>query len=254
MATSTGCSPSAAVSLQRRVMCNSRRRRFNPLLICSSVTSVRTPCQNTLIFEAVRLLGPPAKFEASKLKVAFKGEEIDAYTRVVPRIYTLSHCDFTANLTLTVSNIINTDQLLGWYKKDDVLAVWKEVKGSLCLHVHCYVGGPNLFHDLAAEFRYHIFSKELPLVLRAVLHGDSALFREHPDLDEAVVWVHFHSSSAKYNRVECWGSLRDASQSQRQQGEEMHAMMSTDDKGSEDREKWGMRKSFFQALFAFILL
>ncbi|KAL9259419.1 Magnesium dechelatase SGRL, chloroplastic-like protein [Drosera capensis] len=155
---------------------------------------------------------------------------------------------------LTVSNIINTDQLLGWYKKDDVLAVWKEGKGSLCLYVHCYVGGPNLFHDLAAEFIYHIFSKELLLVLRAVLHGDSALFSEHPDLDEAVVWVYFHSSSAKYNRVECWGSLRDASQLQRQQGEEMHAIMSKDDKGSEDQEKWGMRKSFLQALFAFILL
>lgn len=55
-------------------------------------------------------------------------------------------------------------QLKGWYKKDDVVAEWKEVKGENCLHVHCYLSGPNQLLDLAAEFRYHIFSKELPLV------------------------------------------------------------------------------------------
>lgn len=55
-------------------------------------------------------------------------------------------------------------QLKGWYNKDDVVAEWKEVKGHICLHVHCYLSGPNPLLDLAAEFRYHIFSKELPLV------------------------------------------------------------------------------------------
>lgn len=55
-------------------------------------------------------------------------------------------------------------QLRGWYKKDDVVAEWKKVKNDMCLHVHCFVSGPNPFLDLAAEFRYHIFSKEMPLV------------------------------------------------------------------------------------------
>ena len=55
-------------------------------------------------------------------------------------------------------------QLKGWYSKDDVVAEWKRVNGEMCLHVHCYVSGPNLMLDLAAEFRYHIFSKEMPLV------------------------------------------------------------------------------------------
>lgn len=55
-------------------------------------------------------------------------------------------------------------QLKGWYNKDDVVAEWTEVKGDMCLDVHCYVSGPNPLLDLAAEFRYHIFSKELPLV------------------------------------------------------------------------------------------
>lgn len=55
-------------------------------------------------------------------------------------------------------------QLRGWYEKDDVVAEWKRVKNEMCLHVHCFVSGPNPFLDLAAEFRYHIFSKEMPLV------------------------------------------------------------------------------------------
>ncbi|CAH9094434.1 unnamed protein product [Cuscuta epithymum] len=174
------------------------------------VLSSRRPPYNSLVSQAVRLLGPPAKFDASKLKVAFTREETCTYSRVLPRIYTLSHCDFTANLTLTISNVIHRDQLNRWYNKDDVIAEWIEVKGNMCLYVHCFVSGPNLLQELAAEFRYLIFSKELPLVLRAVLYGDSALFKEHPQLTDASVQVFFHSSSKKYNHVECWGALKDA--------------------------------------------
>ncbi|GMP69200.1 hypothetical protein CsSME_00028547 [Camellia sinensis var. sinensis] len=55
-------------------------------------------------------------------------------------------------------------QLKGWYNKDDVIAGCKEVKGDMYLDIHCYVSGPNLLLDLAAKFRYHIFSNELPMV------------------------------------------------------------------------------------------
>lgn len=45
-----------------------------------------------------------------------------------------------------------------------MVAEWKKVRDDMCLHVHCYVSGPSLLRDLAAEFRYHIFTKEMPLV------------------------------------------------------------------------------------------
>lgn len=48
-------------------------------------------------------------------------------------------------------------------------------------------------------------------VLKAVVYGDAALFAEQPELMEAKVWVHFYSSSKKYNRIECWGPLKEAS-------------------------------------------
>ncbi|MBA0595821.1 hypothetical protein Gorai_012675 [Gossypium raimondii] len=69
--------------------------------------------------------------------------------------------DFTANLTFTISNVINLHQLKGWYNKDDVAAEWKKVKETTFLNVHCNVGGPNL---LLRSLDNHIFSEELPLL------------------------------------------------------------------------------------------
>ncbi|XP_038884235.1 magnesium dechelatase SGRL, chloroplastic [Benincasa hispida] len=222
-------------------------QRNNPVLLFSSFPTTRAS-YNTLVSEAVRILVPPARFEASKLKVVFS-REVNKSAGIIPRTYILSHCDFTANLTLTISDVINLDQLRGWYNKDDVVAEWKKVKDEMCLHVHCYVSGPNSLLDVAAEFRYHIFSKELPLVLESVLYGDSILFGENPELLDALVRVYFHSSSPKYNRLECWGPLKDAVL-----GRHHHVQGLL--RGSKDvssPKKLRSPKSIFQALFAFLL-
>ncbi|CAN1268516.1 Magnesium dechelatase SGRL, chloroplastic [Linum perenne] len=172
-----------------------RKLRLFPLAFASTdAVNTTNSSFNGLVSEAVRILVPSARFDASKLKVVLVGREND-YSGIIPRTYILSHCDFTANLTLTISSVINFDQamqLSGWYSKDDVVAEWKKVEGKLCLHIHCYVSGPNLKLDLAAELRYHIFSKEMPL--------------------DASVRVYFHSSSPKYNRIESWGPLKDAAE------------------------------------------
>jgi hypothetical protein len=47
-------------------------------------------------------------------------------------------------------------------------------------------------------------------VLKAFVHGDGDLFSRHPELEEATVWVYFHSNLPRFNRVEYWGPLRDA--------------------------------------------
>lgn len=168
------------------------------------------------VSQAARLLGPPTRFEASKLKVVFLGDDMEKQPlSTAPRAYTLTHCDFTANLTLAVYNHMNNNEVREWkatLQKDDVVAEWKNINNEVSLHVHCFVSGSNLLQQLAAEFRYHIFSKELPLVLQAVVHGDSALFAYQPELMDSKVWVYFHSKSKEYNRMECWGSLKDAQQ------------------------------------------
>ncbi|KAL5061085.1 hypothetical protein RYX36_032689 [Vicia faba] len=91
-----------------------------PPFICSSITTDSTPSRNSIVFEIVRLSGPPTKFEASMLKVVLLEDQINRYASVIPRIYILSHYDLTTNLTVAVSNVIKLEQLRRWHQKDDV--------------------------------------------------------------------------------------------------------------------------------------
>src|SRR5437016_5452009 len=124
--------------------------------------------------QAAKFLGPPTSFNAAKLTVKFPGGE-ETMRGPFPRAYTLTHCDFTANLTLAVTGSITSEQLRSWrstLQRDDVVAEWKETTAgggveTMTLHVHCYVSGGNLLQELAAGFRYYVFCKELPLVLKA---------------------------------------------------------------------------------------
>ncbi|GMP33382.1 hypothetical protein CsSME_00006727 [Camellia sinensis var. sinensis] len=59
---------------------------------------------------------------------------------------------------------------------------------------------------------FFFLSHEAATVLKDVMDGDSLPFTEHQELLDAFVRVHFHSSLKKYNRVECWGPLKDAAQ------------------------------------------
>ncbi|CAM0912471.1 unnamed protein product [Alopecurus aequalis] len=191
---------------------------------------------------AAKVLGAATTFDPAKLTVQFAGRP------AFPRAYTLSHCDFTANLTLAVSERITSEQLRLW-QRDDVFAEWKEMtssgSGEMTLQLHCLVSGRNPLQELAAGFRYYVFSKELPLVLKAVLHGDGALFADRPELTEAKVWVHFHSSARKYNRIECWGPLQEAANRNMLDGRLDELQSETTDR----RRKW----SIFDALVSFLL-
>ncbi|XP_010479036.1 PREDICTED: protein STAY-GREEN LIKE, chloroplastic [Camelina sativa] len=236
----------------------SHRHRFSRNLLKTRIRVPRSSAvsdggisYNTLVSEAVRLLVPQANFDSTKLKVEFLGELLEKKKGssggiITPRAYILSHCDYTADLTLTISKVINLDQLEGWYKKDDVVAEWKKVNDELRLHIHCCVSGMSLLQDVAAELRYHIFSKELPLVLKAVVHGDSVMFRDNPELMDAYVWIYFHSSTPKYNRIECWGPLRDAAKG-KQKGNHQGFLSSTTSR------KLIQHKSIFHTLFTFLL-
>ncbi|RDY02713.1 Protein STAY-GREEN, chloroplastic [Mucuna pruriens] len=169
--------------------------------------------KNKAIVPVARLFGP-AIFEASKLKVLFLGVDENKHPGNLPRTYTLTHSDITAKLTLAISQTINNTQLQGWYnrlQRDEVVAQWKKVKGKMSLHVHCHISGGHFLLDILARLRYLIFYKELPVVLKAFVHGDGNLFNNYPELQEALVWVYFHSNIREFNKVECWGPLREAS-------------------------------------------
>ncbi|XP_027361300.1 protein STAY-GREEN, chloroplastic-like [Abrus precatorius] len=169
--------------------------------------------KNQAIVPVARLFGP-AIFEASKLKVLFLGVDENKHPGNLPRTYTLTHSDITAKLTLAISQTINNSQLQGWYnrlQRDEVVAQWKKVKGKMSLHVHCHISGGHFLLDVLAKLRYFIFCKELPVVLKAFVHGDGNLFNNYPELQDALVWVYFHSNIREFNKVECWGPLKEAS-------------------------------------------
>ncbi|XP_004511618.1 protein STAY-GREEN, chloroplastic-like [Cicer arietinum] len=169
--------------------------------------------KNQSIVPVARLFGP-AIFEASKLKVLFLGVDENKHPGNLPRTYTLTHSDITSKLTLAISQTINNSQLQGWYnrlQRDEVVAQWKKVKGKMSLHVHCHISGGHFLLDIFARLRYFIFCKELPVVLKAFVHGDGNLFNNYPELQEALVWVYFHSKIPEFNKVECWGPLKEAS-------------------------------------------
>lgn len=169
------------------------------------------------VFPVARLFGP-AIFEASKLKVLFLGVDDRKHPEKHPRAYTLTHSDLTARLTLAISQSINRAQLNGWYhrlQRDEVVAEWRKLRGRMSLHVHCHISGGHFLLDILANLRHQIFSRELPVVLKAFVHGDGGLFRSYPELEDALVWVYFHSNSPELNSIECWGPLREAAETGR---------------------------------------
>jgi len=129
---------------------------------------------------------------------------------LVPRRYTLTHSDSTGDLFLTIAPEVDSQQISGWYTRlmrDEVTAEWQEAEGGPALHVFCHVSGGAVLGT--AAMRDEIFRRELPLVLEALRHGDSALFQARPELDSAPVWLHFESSNARYRKVERWGTPAD---------------------------------------------
>uniref|UniRef100_A0A0E0DKG0 Staygreen protein domain-containing protein n=1 Tax=Oryza meridionalis TaxID=40149 RepID=A0A0E0DKG0_9ORYZ len=121
---------------------------------------------------AAKLLGPPTSFDASKLTVEFAHSHGNSSSGF-PRAYTLTHCDFTANLTLAVSDTIAADRRL---RADDVFAEWKQQQQQegMALHVHCFVSGANLLHGLAAGFR---FSRQLFMATHCCSRSNRSCWR-----------------------------------------------------------------------------
>ena len=129
---------------------------------------------------------------------------------VSPRCYALTHSDRTGDLYLTIGAEYDEAQISGWYTRlmrDEVLAEWQQDEQGPSLHVHCHVSGGMVFGT--ARWRYAIFRRELQLVLEAFRFGDRMLFEAHPELDQALVWIHFHSTRSRYDRTQLWGTPAD---------------------------------------------
>jgi hypothetical protein len=91
--------------------------------------------------------------------------------------------------------------------RDEVLAEWRINEGNISLWVHCHLSGGLILGF--ATWRYQIFQRELPLVFEAFRYGDRQFFHAHPALDQAPVFVEFHTARAADKRVEPWGLMKE---------------------------------------------
>lgn len=138
-----------------------------------------------------------------KLSVDFEG--VTPTTPIIPRRYTLTHSDITAELFLTIGLKYAYDKIN--QMRDEVLGEWIRIGENYFYYVNLYVDG-HLGPTVTA-IRNAVFIRELPLALQAIRYGDDKFFSVYPELDDAPILVNFNSINPYFNRIENWGTFSD---------------------------------------------
>lgn len=146
------------------------------------------------------------ELKPEKLSVEFRAG-ITPTEPIIPRRYTLTHNDMTADLYLTIGSKYAYDKIT--VMRDEVLGEWINLKDKYVFYVYLYVSG-NYSSEVTAV-RNHIFRRELPLALKAIKYGDKDFFIAHSELNLAPIIVHFSSTFDEYNKTENWGTFSDYS-------------------------------------------
>lgn len=144
------------------------------------------------------------RLNPKKLTVTYR-KGVTETEPIIPRRYTLTHSDITADLFLTIGLKYAYDEVNPM--RDEVLAEWHRKKNGYALYVYVYVDGE--FGSKVSAVRNKIFVRELPLALEAIRYGDRAFFEAHPELDQSPIWIYFDSTIPRYNRIEYWGTPAD---------------------------------------------
>ena len=148
-------------------------------------------------------------FNPSKLKVSY-GESCEIKSDFLPRKYTLTHSDSTGDLFLKIDCQYDKKQISSLYTRfmrDEVLAEWIDNGTNKELQIYLHVSGGIVFGW--ARMRDKIFQYHLPMVLKALIYGDSELFEAFPELVISSIIVHFRSNRTKYNKIKQYGIIKD---------------------------------------------
>lgn len=145
-----------------------------------------------------------SRLKPEKLSVEFR-EGVTTTDPIIPRRYTLTHSDITANLFLTIGLTYAYDKVNAM--RDEVLGEWMKAQEGYFFYVNLYVDGQ--YGPEVAATRNYIFRRELPLALEAIRYGDKDCFAAHPELNDVPIIVYFSSTDSQYNKVEYWGKFSD---------------------------------------------
>lgn len=144
------------------------------------------------------------KLNPEKLTVEYR-QGVTPTSPFIPRRYTLTHSDVTAELFLTIGLFFAYDKI--GPMRDEVLSEWRINYNNVpYLFVYLNVDGSGSGNP---AIRNLIFRRELPLALEAIRYGDRLFFESYPSLDYAPIYVCFDSAQPNLKRFEFWGNPAD---------------------------------------------
>ena len=141
------------------------------------------------------------RLNPEKLVTTFSG--VTPKNPIIPRKYTLTHSDLTAELFLTVGRQIAYETITPM--RDEVVAKWRRFQNGYALYGLVQVDALEGKKSISAA-RYKIFQQEMPLALEAIRFGDRKFFDTHPSLGNAPIWIVFASRYREYNEVQYWST------------------------------------------------
>lgn len=145
------------------------------------------------------------RLNPDKLHVEYMG--VTPTKPIIPRRYTLTHSDMTADLYLTLGLDFAYHKLTPM--RDEVMGEWILNGEGYVYYVYLLVNGQ--FNPEVKAIREAVFRRELPLALEAIRFGDRTFFNAHSELDFAPIIVYFLSTDPMFNKVENWGTFSDYS-------------------------------------------
>lgn len=144
-----------------------------------------------------------SRLNPDMLHVEFMG--VTSTEPIIPRRYTLTHSDITADLYLAIGLDFAYNKLNPM--RDEVMGEWMINEKSYVYYVYLYVNGQ--FNQELKAIREAVFRRELPLALEAIRYGDNEFFNYHNELDYVPIIVYFLSTDPMFNKVENWGTFSD---------------------------------------------
>ncbi|MDD2494306.1 MAG: staygreen family protein [Tissierellia bacterium] len=144
-----------------------------------------------------------SRLDPKKLHVEYVGAT--STEPIIPRRYTLTHSDVTADLYLTIGLDFAYFKLNPM--RDEVMGEWILNDENYFYYVYLYVDGK--FIPEVKAIREAVFRRELPLAFEAIRYGDNEFFNTHQELDYVPIIVYFLSIDPMFNKVEYWGTFSD---------------------------------------------
>jgi hypothetical protein len=128
------------------------------------------------------------------------------YWPIDDRKYTLTHSDKTGQLLLTIG-LSYDEQAINQQMRNEVLAYWSRTCGEYELRGRVYVSQGE-FDENLSMIRYHIFKRELPLALAAIINGDNKFYTYYPWLLDVPIYIEFISIYPQFQQCLYLGTPR----------------------------------------------